>query len=295
MTSFHLDAPAKVNLGLRIVGRRNDGYHELESLFVPLDLADGLGMRVERADAADVSLRLGGDTDGVPTGPDNLVQRAARAFLDAAGITAEVEIALTKHTPVAAGLGGGSSDAAAVLRGLARAFPDALQAEEVAALALSLGADVPYFLDPRPAWVTGVGERCELVAGLPVLHLLLVNPGTALSTAEVYRAYDALAPASALPDAAVRSRPTLPKALRSESLAALLGNDLEPAAVRLCPAIARLRERLRAVGARGVGLSGSGATLFGVFADAEAARDAGARLALALPAWSRVAATRESG
>lgn len=292
MTAFHLEAPAKVNLGLRIVGRRDDGYHELESLFVPLDLADGLGIRVARAEARHVTLRVTGSAGGVPSGAGNLAFRAAAAFLEHGGIDASVEIALTKRTPAAAGLGGGSSDAATVLRGLARAFPDALGAEPLRALALSLGADVPYFLDPSPAWVWGVGEHREPAPDLPPLCLLLANPGAALATAEVYRAYDALV---SRPDREVRPRRVPDDLLRPEALAALVRNDLEPAAVRLCPAIGRLREQLRALGALAVGMSGSGATLFGVFPGREAALRAQARLALAAPGWSRVAVTRESG
>src|SRR5919108_5050369 len=108
--SLELAAPAKVNLGLRIVGRRADGFHELESLFVPLDLADAIALRAERARTSEVALAVDGPASGALPGEDNLAARAARAFLARAGIAARVEIRLTKHTPVAAGLGGGSSD-----------------------------------------------------------------------------------------------------------------------------------------------------------------------------------------
>jgi 4-diphosphocytidyl-2-C-methyl-D-erythritol kinase len=291
--AFHLDAPAKLNLGLRIVGRRDDGYHELESLFAPLDLKDSVALHVESASAACVSLQLAGDDVGAPRGEENLALRAARAFLERGAIAARVEIGLTKRTPVAAGLGGGSSDAAAVLRGLVRAFPDALADEALLALALSLGADVPFFLDPRPSWVTGVGEHREPVRGLPELALVLANPGHPLATVEVFGAYDALA-------AAHRTSAGPPEGLAAiarddDALAALLGNDLEPEALRLCPAIGRLRRALVAAGARAVGMSGSGATLFGVFADRPAAETAAAQLDTAGGAWIRVAATRECG
>jgi len=291
--SFHLDAPAKVNLGLRIVGRREDGYHELESLFAPLDLADGIALHVEAASAASASLQLAGESLGAPPGEDNLALRAARLFLERGGVAARVEIGLTKRTPAAAGLGGGSSDAAAVLRGLARAFPDALEPAELEAAALSLGADVPFFLSPAPAWVSGIGERRESVDGLAPLTLLLANPGAHLATAEVFRAFDALG----APLSPRRGRPAgLTETLADDrALGALLANDLEPPAVRLCPAIARLREQLRSAGARAVGMSGSGATLFAVFADRAAAEAALAGLALPEGAWSRVATTREAG
>lgn len=291
--SFHLDAPAKVNLGLRIVGRRPDGYHELESLFAPLDLADGIALHVESASAASASLQLAGEEVGAPPGDDNLALRAARLFLERSGVAARVEIGLTKHTPAAAGLGGGSSDAAAVLRGLARAFPDALEPAALEAAALSLGADVPFFLSPGPAWVSGIGERREPVEGLPALALLLANPGAHLATTEVFRAFDALGgPASPR-----RGRPAdLAGTMADDrALGAMLVNDLEPLAVRLCPAIARLRDGLQSAGARAVGMSGSGATLFAVFVDRAAAEAARAKLALPPGGWSRVASTRESG
>src|SRR5262245_56190362 len=171
--SLALEAPAKVNLGLRIVGRRTDGYHELESLFAPIDLADAIALQIESSRAVEVVLAITGEAGGAPPGDANLAVRAARAFLARSGIAARVAIGLTKRTPVPAGLGGGSSDAAAVLRGLAQAFPAALQDEELEEIALGLGADVPFFLDPGPAWVTGIGERREPVGGLPSLALLL--------------------------------------------------------------------------------------------------------------------------
>jgi 4-diphosphocytidyl-2-C-methyl-D-erythritol kinase len=291
--SFHLDAPAKLNLGLRILGLRKDGYHEIESLFVPLDLADGVALHVESASASSVSLELAGEEVGAPPGETNLALRAARAFLERGDVSARVEIGLTKHTPAAAGLGGGSSDAAAVLRGLRRAFPDALDDAGLETLALSLGADVPYFLDPRPAWVSGVGERREPVHDLPPLALLLTNPGHSLATAEVFGAYDALGDASSARSGPPNDLAAI--AADDRALAALLHNDLEAAALRLCPPIGRLRTRLIDTGPRAVGMSGSGATLFGVFADPGAAEVAGRRLEESGPVWSRVAAIRESG
>ncbi len=288
-----LAAPAKVNLGLRIVGRRDDGYHELESLFAPLDLADAVALRVEPAARAEVTLALDGPGEGAPADDTNLAARAARAFLERARVAARVEIGLTKRTPVAAGLGGGSSDAAAVLRGLAGALPDALDAAALADAALSLGADVPWFLDPRPAWVGGIGERREPAPGLPQLALLLANPGQPLASAEVYRAYDALESGPAPP--AARPADLARLAADRGALAALLHNDLEPAARRLCPALGRLRRSLEEAGALAVGMSGSGATLFGVFPDAAAAEAAGRRLELPRPGWVRVASTRNRG
>jgi 4-diphosphocytidyl-2-C-methyl-D-erythritol kinase len=151
---------------------------------------------------------------------------------------------------------------------------------------------VPFFLDPRPAWVTGIGERRAAVAGVPRLALLLANPGEALATREVFRAFDALAQPH-------ERRPDPPRDLARElaedgALAARLHNDLEEPAVRLCPPIARLRAQLARAGARAVGMSGSGATLFGVFADRAAAERAEAGLERPARGWTRVAVTGES-
>ena len=283
-------APAKVNLGLRILGRRPDGYHELSSLFAPLDLGDELTLRLCPGVEPRVALRDGCGSFPLPEG-GNLAVRAAEAFLEETGLGLSIEIELRKHIPVAAGLGGGSSDAGAVLRALARHAPDAVPAPRLAALALSLGADVPFFLDPRPARVGGIGERIEPCGPLPALALLLVNPGVPLSTAEVFAAFDALDPQPGPP------LPPDPSQVLGggDALAALLHNDLECAALRLRPELRRLRRDLVGLGALGVGMSGSGPTLFGVFGSLEEAAAARDRAGLPAPIWSRVAATPEAG
>jgi len=288
-----LPAPAKVNLGLRILGCREDGYHLLESLFVPIDLADRV--EIGLCDTPSVELRIEGDIAGVPEDGSNLAVRAAVAFLQAAGIDAGLRLVLEKQIPAAAGLGGGSSDAAAVLRGLARIYPDAISPLGLRELALGLGADIPFFLDPRPALVTGVGEEIEPIPGIPALSLLLAHPGVALATPDVYRAYDA-SRTSLTP---VRAGSTMPgiSALREGgdyALAELLENDLEQAAVRLCPCISELREVIEGSGALVVGMSGSGPTVFGVFRDTITASRALDRLNLAPPVRTWLANTRAS-
>jgi len=288
-----LSAPAKVNLGLRILGRREDGYHLLESLFVPIDLVDRV--QIEPRDTPSVALQLDGDVSGVPADGSNLALGAARAFLAAAGIVAGLGLVLEKRIPASAGLGGGSSDAAAVLRGLARLYPDAISPEGLLELALGLGADVPFFLDPRPALVTGIGERIEAISGLPAFPLLLAHPGAPLATRDVYRAYDAL-PASLTPVQTGSTMLTI-SALREcgdRALAELLENDLEPAAGRLCPRITELREVIEGSGALAVGMSGSGPTIFGIFRDTIAASQARDRLDLAPPARTWLANTEGS-
>ena len=290
-------APAKLNLGLRVLGRRSDGYHRIESLFVPLDLCDEVEIEWQRAPApsvcfsielADADLRPG----DVPGGPDNLAARAARSFLDAAGLDLELRLRLRKRIPVAAGLGGGSSDAGAVLRAMSELFPSALPAGEARRLALELGADVCFFLDPRPALVSGVGEIVTPVDRVPPLAFLLANPGVSLSTVAVYQTYDGLPSAltPVKPGSTMRALSGLqgdPSALAG-CFEKLLENDLEPAALRLCPALAGLRERIRAAGALGTGMSGSGATVFGAFSDQLSARSALENAAFEPPVWARV-------
>jgi len=293
-------APAKINLGLRVTGVREDGYHELESLFLPLDLADEV--EVDLRDQPGVALELEGAAPDVPGDARNLAVRAAAAFLEAAGLEAGVRIRLHKQIPSGAGLGGGSSDAAAVLRALEGLRPGRLAPERLAELALGLGADVPWFLDPRPAAVSGIGERIEPVQGFPGLALLLLNPGIPVSTAEVYRARDALAGAltASPPGSTMRPLAVLREAdgridrVDAAELGVWVANDLEAAATRLCPPIARLRARLRDAGALAVGLSGSGPTLYGIFPDRAAADRAETEAGFREPLWSRVAETLSS-
>jgi 4-diphosphocytidyl-2-C-methyl-D-erythritol kinase len=230
-------------------------------------------------------------------------------FLEAsAGPPVRIDLELHKEIPTAAGLGGGSSDAAAVLRALDTLLPNLLPEGKLFSLALELGADVPFFLAPSPALVTGIGERIEPQRGLPELWLLLANPGVSLSTAEVFRLYDALSstltpvePGSTLraisrlrsdSDGLGKSPGTGRGVLRSALDAGLLVNDLEPAARRLCPPIARLSEGLRKLGALGVGMSGSGATVFGLFASEEEASAARRAAEFGASVWLRVTRTR---
>jgi len=281
-------APAKLNLGLAIVGRRDDGYHLLESIFLPLALADQVVVECTPGRPG-VRLVLQDASADVPADERNLAVRAARAFVEAAGVDDGIEIRLTKRIPSGGGLGGGSSDAAFVLRALASLRPGRVSAERLAELALALGADVPYFLAPRPALVSGIGERIEPLEGLPELPVLLANPGEAVATAAVFREYAAGGPAltadSAGPTMRSPREALAGGAFSPRELLAALGreglrNDLEAAATRLCPRISILLQQLRELGASHTGMSGSGATVYGLFeepAAAEAARERGRR------------------
>jgi len=296
-----LEAPAKLNLGLRVVGVRDDGYHLLESLFVPLDLHDDLRLELEDAPgaASHVELELL-PAEGEPAAPidvprddRNLAVRAARLFLEAAEIAARVRIVLRKRIPTAAGLGGGSSDAAAVLRGLAAAWPGRVEPTALELLALRLGADVPFFLDPRPSLVTGIGEHREPLRAWPSLALVLAHPRQPVSTAEVFAGWDAggsVTPPGTCKRWLERFGAGGPAgADDAADWPRLLQNDLAEAAERLCPDMRRLHTRLAAAGARATGQSGSGATVYGVFADPAAASAACDLLSVNDSAWFRVA------
>ncbi|PRX37299.1 4-diphosphocytidyl-2-C-methyl-D-erythritol kinase [Meinhardsimonia xiamenensis] len=261
-------APAKINLTLHVTGRRADGLHLLDSLVVFLDAGDRL--RLESAPS--FSLEVTGPlAAGVPVGEDNLAMRAARLMGGPA-----VAITLEKHLPAAAGIGGGSADAAALLRGLA-ALGGTMPAPEALA---ALGADLPVCLRSRPARMRGIGERLEAVE-LPEAHFVLVNPGVAVPTAAVFAALES------------RDNPPMPEQLPrwgdAAELAGWLGrmrNDLEPAASRIAPQIGEALDAI--TGTRGcllARMSGSGATCFGLYASAAAAGEAAARLGAERPAW----------
>lgn len=273
MTISTRRAHAKVNLWLKVVGRRSDGYHLLDSLVAFVDLADTLQVRP----ADRLSLELGGPYASLlADDPDNLVLKAARLLADRAGAAPLAAITLDKHIPVAAGLGGGSADAAAALRALADLWCVTLTDEDLFDLARPLGADVPMCLASQTSFASGAGERLEPAPKLPAAAILLVNPGVALATRDVFT--HRLGPFSqSLPARrAWRDLPELAADL------ALRGNDLSEAAIALCPVIEDVLVALRgSSGVRYAGMSGSGATCFALYdavADAE-------RAALNLPAW----------
>jgi 4-diphosphocytidyl-2-C-methyl-D-erythritol kinase len=255
-------APAKVNLVLQVGPRRADGMHEICSLFASLELADGV--TVEPA-AADEVLCPG------VAGP-NLAQAAIESFRVAAGgDLPSLRVQIDKRIPVAAGLGGGSADAAAVLRAANAIAGSPLTPGELRALGAQIGADVPSQIEPRHALVTGAGERVDPVE-LPEMALVLVPAAAGLSTADVY------AEADRLPSTRAHLDPQALRALAAVPLAALargMENDLEAAALSLRPELARTLAALSEAGALAALISGSGPTAFGAFASvAEAERAA---------------------
>ena len=268
---------AKVNLYLHVLGRRPDGYHEIDSLIVRA----GTGDRLDFTPAGDLALAVDGPfADAVPAGEDNLVLRAARALAEATGVAAGAHIGLHKALPPAAGLGGGSTDAAAALEGLSALWGVAPETRVLRRIALALGADLPVCLFHRPAFVGGIGELIDRAPPLPPAWLVLVNPGVPLPTAEVYAARQGSFSAPG------RWTAVLPDAQALADMLADLDNDLEPAARSLAPAVGAVLARLsEAEGVLLARLSGSGATCFALFAAAAEAEAAAGAIAVERADW----------
>ena len=270
-------AAAKINLDLWVVGRRADGYHELDSLVVFAPPCDRLRLRAGGRLTLEVTGPLAG---ALADEPDNLVLRAARRLAARVGRDPQGRIILDKRIPVAAGLGGGSADAAATLRGLNRLWRLGLSMADLVPLAAELGADVSVCLASRPTRMRGVGDRLEPIEGLPGLALVLVNPGQPVATAAVFAGLAGrFGPPPELgppPD----ERGLLLAWLRARA------NHLEAPARRLLPAIGAVLDALSSQpGCRLARMSGSGATCFGLFDDSDALAPAAARLAQAHPEW----------
>ena len=275
--ALSLPAPAKLNLYLHVTGKRADGYHLLDSLVAFAGVHDVIDVRP----GDDLSLAIEGPfAEGLSAGEDNLVLKAAGRLAEAAGVRPRAAIRLEKRLPVASGIGGGSADAAAVLVGLTRLW--GLDAGRVGldAIALSLGADVPACLKGYAAFVGGIGEEIARAPALPAAWLVLANPGVALPTKAVFQARRG----DFSPPGRFDESPATAKVLAG--LLAARRNDLTEAAVGLVPAVGEVLRALAA--ANGVLLarmSGSGATCFGLFAEAGEAASAAALIGRAHPAW----------
>ena len=260
--------PAKINLYLHVVGTRPDGFHDLDSLIA----FTGFGDEVDVAAADDLSLRVVGPfADAVPRSEENLVLRAAKAIREAAKVAAGAEITLTKNIPVAAGLGGGSADAAAALHALNELWQAGVTDQELSAIAGSLGADVPVCLVSEPRQVAGRGDEMRPAPVLPPCHLVLANPGVPLATAEVFARYSGPGSGTAPLQEPLADVKSLAQALSARQ------NDLEDAAQSLVPEIGNVLQALRAPpGCLLARMSGSGATCFALYEDASGAEAAAA-------------------
>lgn len=262
MSSLNLAAPAKINYLLDVIGKRPDGYHELRMIMQRINLCDDITLSVIRSPGISVTC----NSPGAPDGPDNIAWKAARAILDRSKSEYGVHISITKNIPVAAGLGGGSSDAAAVLSGLNELLCLDLSIVELMDMGCRLGADVPFFILNTTALAEGIGEILTPLPDMPKCWILLVNPRIQVSTAWVYQS---------LQLTSRKELNKLPKFFSSiEQITSIMSNDLETVTIRAFPVIEAIKRQMTELGALGSMMSGSGPTVFGVFNDFDTAERA---------------------
>lgn len=273
--SVLIKAPAKVNLYLKVLGRREDGYHEILSLMQMVGLYDFVALREE---PADIRLTIENGSS-LPTDRSNLVFRAAEAFQKAAfqdeGRSKGVSIRLTKNIPISAGLGGGSSDAAATLVGLNRLWGLRWPRVRLARLGATLGSDVPFFLYGPTAWASGRGDEVEPATAKGAGWMVLVNPGIAVSTAWVYQAFSrklglTKSDREITINKFIAHRPSLREIYHRPH------NDLEEVTLEAFPQLTQIKKELLESGGKGVLMSGSGPTLFACFSEYSSAMQAAA-------------------
>jgi 4-diphosphocytidyl-2-C-methyl-D-erythritol kinase len=267
--SLEKQSPCKVNLLLNILGRRADGFHELETVFYPIRVFDRL-----RFARTSQGIQLNCSLPGLPTDSRNLVYRAAALFLEAAGIKDGVRLDLEKHIPLAGGLAGGSGNAATTLLGLNELFENPLPPEQLHRLAASLGSDVPFFLQSRSALATGRGERVEPLEPFPALRgsaLVLIYPGFGIATAWAYQQLSRFPQALNGRPGRARKLVSLLQTAGLRAAASEFYNSLEAPALEKYPLLALFQEFLRANGAAAALMSGSGSTTFALVEGLDAA------------------------
>lgn len=257
-------SPAKVNLRLDVLGKREDGYHEIESIMTRVSLYDEVLLTIDDGLGVEVN-----STGLAPSGAGNIGYKAAKAILDLIPQPVKVKIDITKNIPVAAGLGGGSSNAATVLMGLNEMLDAGLSKSGLMKIGVRLGADVPFFIFERPAIARGIGEKLEEVM-LPKLWLVLVNPNISVSTADIYRGLNLKI---GLTKGSINNNMSNFK-IGAAEVVSILHNDLEDVALKMYPEIGLVKDTVGSAGAGGVLMSGSGSTVFGVFDSYKSAEDA---------------------
>lgn len=283
----------KVNLLLNILGRRSDGFHELETVLLPVAVFDEIA-----GERAVTGIRLTCSLPGLRTDSGNLVVRAARAYLDRAGIGDGVRLHLDKRLPLEAGLGGGSSNAAATLLLLNELFEERLNSDELQGLAAGLGSDVPFFLEPGPALATGRGERIERLKPFAALRgtwLLLVHPGFGVSTPWAYRELARHPGALAGEPGRARALVKLLQGTDARAAGKAFYNGLEVPVLAKYPLLGLLQEELRDLHCWGVLMSGSGSTTFALWGDEASARlaESAVRKRFGAAGWTTVVAAED--
>ena len=262
MKTLTLYAPAKINYLLDVIAKRPDGYHDLRMIMQRVNLCDQILLTVTGTPEIIVTC----NSPGVPNGPQNIAWKAAQALLEISKSNKGVTIEITKNIPAAAGLGGGSSDAATVLMGLNELLETGFSDKKLMEIGCTLGADVPFFIFKKAAVAEGIGEKLTLLPIIPKCWILLINPGVHVSTAWVYRS---------LQLTSTKELNKLPEFFESiDQVASILSNDLETITISAFPIIAEIKSRLKNLGAVGSMMSGSGPTVFGIFKDLASAETA---------------------
>jgi 4-diphosphocytidyl-2-C-methyl-D-erythritol kinase len=262
VNSITLKAPAKVNYLLDVIRRRPDGYHDLRMVMQRINLCDDIIITL--TETPEISVTCG--KNGVPDGPGNIAWRAADTLLGMSGSARGVNISITKNIPVAAGLGGGSSDAASVLMGINELLGLGFSSQRLMEIGVKLGADVPFFIFKKTALAEGIGEALTAMPAMPAAWVLLVNPGVHVSTAWVYKN---------LQLTNGRELNKIPDSYRDlKDVCSIFANDLESVTISSFPVIAEIKNAMLQNNALGAMMSGSGPTVFGLYRNKETAEEA---------------------
>ena len=269
MEKVVLRAPAKINLALDVTGKRDNGYHDVRMVMQQIGLSDEI--LIEKISTGGDRITVETNSGELPLNEDNLVYKAARIIMDECGIKDRIRIFIDKHIPIAAGLAGGSTDAAAVLKGMNELFGLGLTELKLRELGVRIGADVPYCIMGGTALAEGIGEILTPLTPMPDCTILIAKPGISVSTGYVYTAYDSLKeklhPEVDAMAAALKER-------NLSGIAKLLGNSLEGVTQEEYPVIKRIKQIMLGNGALGALMSGSGPTVFGLFDDGNKAGEA---------------------
>ena len=262
MHSITLLSPAKINLTLEVIRKRQDGYHDIRSIVQPINLFDEVRIEVEKGDG----ITLESTRIEIPRGKENLAWRAAEVFLKECGVSLKIRIFIKKRIPVGAGLGGGSGNAAAVLVGINR-ITNKFSEDELIRFSSKVGADVPLFIHCRSSIIEGIGDKVTLISSFPLFYYVLLNPGFEVSTKRIYELWDEAFKEEGLIRDGIEHKISLFR--RGEFP---LINDLEKLAIAIYPEIKNLREKLISMDVEAVSMTGSGPTVFGVFNDEKGAK-----------------------
>ena len=257
-------AYAKINLSLDVTGKRPDGYHDVRMVMQTVDIYDTLTFEKT---AEGITIDVGGSP--LPADGDNLIYKAVKAITDKCGIMEGVSISLDKHIPIAAGMAGGSSDAAAALRGVNRLFGCGLSNEELRELGVKIGADVPYCVEGGTVLAEGIGEKLTPLSELPEYVLAVAKPERGVSTGNIYKSLDEIFDTITHPD--VDSMIDVINTSRGKGLSGYLGNVLEYVTIPLCPEVDEIKKLFRESGCEGTLMTGSGPTVFAFYENADKA------------------------